>query len=92
MNIYAGNLSYQLTEDQLQAIFAEFGEVDSVKLITDRETGRAKGFGFVEMSNNSEAESAIEALNGKEVEGRKMIVNESRGKPAGGSRGGNFRR
>ena len=78
MNIYVGNLSYSLTEDQLRALFVEFGEVSSVRVMTDRETNRPKGFGFVEMPNNTEANAAIEALNGKEVLGRKMTVNEAR--------------
>lgn len=78
MNIYVGNLSYSLTEEQLSALFVEFGEVSSVRVMTDRESGRPKGFGFVEMPNNTEANAAIEALNGKEVLGRKMTVNEAR--------------
>jgi len=78
MNIYVGNLSYSLTEEQLRALFVEFGEVSSVRVMTDRETNRPKGFGFVEMPNNTEANAAIEALNGKEVLGRKMTVNEAR--------------
>jgi RNA recognition motif-containing protein len=78
MNIYVGNLSYSLTEEQLRALFVEFGEVSSVRVMTDRESGRPKGFGFVEMPNNTEANAAIEALNGKEVLGRKMTVNEAR--------------
>ncbi len=78
MNIYVGNLSYSLTEEQLRDLFVEFGEVSSVRVMTDRESGRPKGFGFVEMPNSSQANDAIEALNGKEVMGRKMTVNEAR--------------
>ena len=77
-NIYVGNVSWQLTEEDLSAKFAEFGAVDSAKIITDRETGRSKGFGFVEMPNQAEAEKAIEELNGKELDGRAMKVNESK--------------
>ena len=78
MNIYVGNLSYSLTEEQLRDLFVEFGEVSSVRVMTDRESGRPKGFGFVEMPNSSQANDAIEAINGKEVMGRKMTVNEAR--------------
>lgn len=81
MNIYCGNLSYGLTEAGLREAFEEFGAVDSARLITDRETGRAKGFGFVEMPNDSEAQAAIDALNGKELDGRPMTVNEARPRP-----------
>ena len=78
MNIYVGNLSWQLSEDDLNTKFAEFGSVDSAKIITDRETGRSKGFGFVEMPNQAEAEKAIEELNGHEMDGRALKVNESK--------------
>ena len=78
MNIYVGNLSWQLSEDDLNTKFAEFGDVDSAKIITDRETGRSKGFGFVEMPNQAEAEKAIEELNGHEMDGRALKVNESK--------------
>tara|TARA_B110000196_G_scaffold33858_1_gene25533 strand:- start:78 stop:347 length:270 start_codon:yes stop_codon:yes gene_type:complete len=78
MNIYVGNLSWQLSEDDLNTKFAEFGSVDSAKIITDRETGRSKGFGFVEMPNQAEAEKAIEELNGHELDGRALKVNESK--------------
>ena len=78
MNIYVGNLSWQLSEDDLNTKFAEFGDVDSAKIITDRETGRSKGFGFVEMPNQAEAEKAIEELNGHELDGRALKVNESK--------------
>ena len=78
MNIYVGNISWQLTEEDLSAAFAEYGTVDSAKIITDRETGRSKGFGFVEMSDQGAAEKAIEGLNGKELDGRAIKVNESK--------------
>ena len=78
MNIYVGNLSFQLSEDDLNSAFGEYGQVDSAKIITDRETGRSKGFGFIEMPNQEEAEKAIEGLNGKELDGRAVKVNESK--------------
>lgn len=78
MNIYVGNLPYRLTEEQLGEVFASYGEVSKVKIVTDRDTGRAKGFGFVEMPNDSEAQDAIRALDGKDVEGRNLRVNESK--------------
>ena len=100
MNIYVGNLSYEVTEEDLNVAFTDFGQVDSVKIITDKFSGRSKGFGFVEMSNNSEAQSAIDALNEKEFKGRTLKVNTarprsenrgSRGGFGGGNRGGNQR-
>ncbi|MEA1882781.1 MAG: RNA-binding protein [Candidatus Marinimicrobia bacterium] len=78
MNIYAGNLSYDISEDDLKGAFEEFGEVTSAKIISDRYSGRSKGFGFVEMSSDDEANAAIEALSGKELAGRSLIVNEAR--------------
>jgi len=78
MNIYVGNLSYTLEESELQDAFAEFGEVSSVKVLSDRETGRPRGFGFVEMPNQAEGEAAVAALNGKDVGGRALRVNEAR--------------
>ena len=87
-NIYVGNLSYEATEEELRQLFAEFGEVDSVNLITDRETGRLRGFGFVEMSDDAAAKAAIEALNGKEIAGRTLTVNEARPKTSRGGGGG----
>lgn len=78
MNIYVGNLSYNMTDDELREIFAQHGAVSSCKIIIDRETNRSKGFGFVEMDNSSEAESAIQALNGSDVGGRSLRVNEAR--------------
>ena len=93
MNIFIGNLNYNLTEDDVREIFEEYGELDSVKVITDKFTGRSKGFGFVEMSNEEEAKKAIEELNGAEVDGRSIVVNESiekkRDNRGGGFRGGN---
>ncbi len=81
MNIYCGNLSYRLTEDELRQAFEEHGAVDSARIITDRETGRSKGFGFVEMPNDDEARAAIDALAGAELGGRNLNVNEARPRP-----------
>jgi len=78
MNIYVGNLSYSLSESELRDAFADFGEVSSVKVLMDRETGRSRGFGFVEMPDQSEGEAAVAQLNGKEVGGRALRVNEAR--------------
>jgi RNA recognition motif-containing protein len=78
MNIYVGNLSFNCTEGDLRTAFSAHGEVESVRLITDRDTGRSKGFGFVEMSNDSEANAAIQALNGVELMERTIKVNEAR--------------
>lgn len=78
MNIYVGNLNYRLEEESLEQAFAEYGEVSSTKLITDRETGRAKGFGFIEMPNDDEAQAAIDGLNGTDLMGRTLVVNEAR--------------
>ena len=78
MNIYVGNLSYGMSEDELREAFGAFGEVSSVKILMDRETGRSRGFGFVEMPNQSEAETAIAQLNGKDVGGRALRINEAR--------------
>ena len=78
MNIYVGNLSYQMSEDELRDAFGAFGEVSSVKILMDRETGRSRGFGFVEMPNQSEAETAIAKLNGTDVGGRSLRINEAR--------------
>jgi RNA recognition motif-containing protein len=76
--IYVGNLSFQTSETDLSDMFGEIGQVESVKIITDRDTGRSKGFGFVEMSDDAAAEKAITVLNGKEVSGRALTVNEAR--------------
>ena len=78
MNIYVGNLPYSITEDELRNLFAEHGEVSSANVISDRHTGQSKGFGFVEMSNQSEAEAAIAALNDSSVQGRNIRVNQAR--------------
>ena len=75
MNIYIGNLSITVTGDDLQAMFAEFGNVQDAKIITDRRTNQSKGFGFVEMPSNAEADQAIKALNGKFIDGRNIKVN-----------------
>ena len=88
MNIYAGNLSWNLKDQDLQNLFAQHGEVSSAKIVTDKFTGRSKGFGFVEMPNDDQANAAITALNGTEVDGRNIVVNESRPKPEGGGGGG----
>jgi len=78
MNIYVGNLSYSMTEDELREAFAAHGEVSSVKILSDRETGRSRGFGFVEMPDQSEGETAVSQLNGKEMGGRALRINEAR--------------
>tara|TARA_B100000902_G_scaffold118719_1_gene119215 strand:- start:1910 stop:2155 length:246 start_codon:yes stop_codon:yes gene_type:complete len=80
MNIYVGNLNYDLSEDDLKSAFEEHGAVESVKIIIDRYSGRSKGFGFVEMSNNDEAKAAMEALSGNDLNGRTLVVNEARPK------------
>ena len=77
MNIYVGNLNYRVREDDLKSVMEQFGEVDSVKVIKDRETGRSKGFAFIEMQNDDDARRAIEELNEKEFEGRQMVVKEA---------------
>lgn len=76
--LYVGNLPYSITEAKLESTFAEFGRVESVKLITDRDTGQSKGFGFIEMSSDSEANAAISGLNGTDLDGRPMKVNEAK--------------
>ena len=95
MNIYVGNLSYEVTEEDLKEAFEAFGEVETVKVIKDNYTGRSKGFGFVEMPSKAEAQSAIDALNGKELKGRTLNVNEARprseGRRGSGGRGGGRR-
>ena len=78
MNIYVGNLPYSIDRDQLREIFAAYGEVAAARIVTDRETGRSKGFGFVEMADNAQAKAAIDALNGSDIGGRKAVVNEAR--------------
>lgn len=86
MKIYVGNLSYEVTEEDLKQSFEQFGQVESVAIITDKFTGKSKGFGFVEMASKAEGQSAIEGLNGKELKGRTLNVNEAR--PRTESRGG----
>jgi RNA recognition motif-containing protein len=88
MKLYVGNLPYNTTEEVLRNLFSQYGSVDSVAVITDRETGRSKGFGFVEFGNDSEARNAIQALSGQEYGGRALTVNEARPKTAGGGGGG----
>ena len=78
--LYVGNLSYDVTKDELQELFTEFGSVSEATLITDRDTGRPKGFGFVEMENDTDAENAIKELDGKSIKGRNLKVNEARPK------------
>jgi RNA recognition motif-containing protein len=88
-NIFVGNLSFGATEDSLRSMFEAYGAVDRVNVVTDRDTGRARGFGFVEMSVNAEADKAIAALNGRELDGRALNINEARPKEDRG--GGGFR-
>ncbi len=78
MNIYVGNLPYNITEDELREVFAEFGEVSQASVITDKFSGQSKGFGFVEMANNSEADEAIKALNESSLKGRNIKVNQAK--------------
>ena len=78
MNMYVGNLSYEMSEEKLRSEFAEYGEVQSAKIITDKFTGRSRGFGFVEMTSDGEGKKAMEELNGKDCEGRQLVVNEAR--------------
>ncbi len=98
MNIYLGNLPYNIKEDEILEIFEEYGEVSSAKIITDKFSGRSKGFGFVEMPNDDDANKAIEELNGAEIKGRNITVNQAREKTEGKfdnkrgeNRGRNFR-
>ena len=81
--LYVGNLEYSVTDSALEQLFAQYGTVESAQVIMDRDTGRSKGFGFVEMGSDAEAQAAIAALNGREVEGRSLTVNEARPKPEG---------
>jgi len=78
MNIYIANISFRASEGQLKDLFQQIGEVSSVKIVTDRETGRSRGFGFVEMPNDAEGKQAIAQLNGVDFEGRNLVVNEAR--------------
>ena len=91
MNIYVGNLSFDVTEEDVRGAFEAFGKVESVKVITDKYSGASRGFGFVEMPSKDEAQAAIAGLNGKELKGRALNVNEARPrteKPRGGGGGG----
>lgn len=91
VNIYVGNMSYSTSEDQLREMFEAYGAVDSVRVISDRDTGRPKGFAFVEMSDATAAQAAMDAINGKEVDGRALTVNEAKpraDRPRGGGGGG----
>ena len=99
MDIYVGNLAYSTNDESLRTAFAEYGEVSSARVVSDRMTGRSKGFGFVEMPDRAQAQAAIDALNGREIDGRTLRVNESQPKPReerggggfGGGGGGGFR-
>lgn len=89
MKIYVGNLSYNVTEEELRQALEAFGPVNSASIITDKNTGQSKGFGFVEMAAEADGKAAIEGLNGKELKGRAIVVNEARPRPEGGAgRGG----
>jgi len=88
-NIFVGNLSFGATEDAVRSLFEQYGAVDRVSIVTDRDTGRAKGFGFVEMAGDAEAERAINSLNGHELDGRNLTINEARPKEDRGGFGGN---
>ena len=90
--IYVGNLNFSATEATLRSLFEAYGSVESVKLVTDRDSGQPRGFGFVEMTNVAEAAKAIAGLNGKDLEGRTLIVNEARPKPERPAGGGGYGR
>jgi RNA recognition motif-containing protein len=89
--LYVGNLKYTVTSAQLQEIFEQYGSVTSAQVLSDRETGRSRGFGFVEMSNDDEALAAIDALDGQDHDGRRLTVNEARPRTPGGGGGGGYR-
>jgi cold-inducible RNA-binding protein len=91
-NIFVGNLSFGATEASIRDLFAQYGAVDRVSVVTDRDTGQARGFGFVEMSNNAEGDAAINALNGYQLDGRALNVNEARPKEDRGGGGGGYNR
>ena len=91
-NVFVGNLDFGATEESIRGLFEQYGEVDRVNLVRDRETGQPRGFAFVEMSDASAADRAIAALNGTMLGSRAINVNEARPKPAGGGSGGGFRR
>jgi len=88
MNIYVGNLPFSTTEADLEELFRQHGEVRRASIVMDRETGRSRGFGFVEMTDAAAGQNAINALNGFDVQGRKLVVNEAKPREAGGGRGG----
>ena len=88
--LYVGNLSYDITNNDLEQLFASYGTVQNAEVISDRDTSRSKGFGFVEMGSDSEAEAAISALNGKEYNGRRLTVNEARPREERGGGGGGY--
>lgn len=88
MNIFVGNLSFNTNEDNLRAAFEAYGQVSSARIITDRETGRSRGFAFVEMPSSSEAQAAISGLDGRDMDGRNLKVNEAKPKEEGGRGGG----
>ena len=90
MNIYVGNMAYSMTEDELRDLFSNYGTVSSARLVTDRDTGRAKCFGFVEMADANEANAAIEAINGTKQGGRELVVNEARPREERPRREGGF--
>lgn len=92
MNIYVANLNYKVQDENLRELFEEYGEVSSAKVISDRETGQSRGFGFVEMPDENDALTAIEELDGAEVQGRAIKVNKARPKTEGGNGGGGGRR
>jgi|SRR4051794_34770443 cold-inducible RNA-binding protein len=89
-NIFVGNLSYSATEDSIRTLFSEYGAVDRVSIVTDRDTGQPRGFAFVEMSGSAEASRAIQELNGRELDGRALNVNEARPKAERGGGGGGY--
>ena len=91
MNIYVGNLAYETNQNDIETVFTAYGQVSEVRLITDRDSGRPKGFGFVEMPNQQEAEAAIQGLNGKPLQNRTITVNEAKPRENSGQRGRNSR-
>jgi RNA recognition motif-containing protein len=91
VKLYVGNLSFQTTQQDLEELFGQIGQVESVSIVTDRDTGQPRGFAFVEMSGNAEAQAAIQNLDGREVDGRALKVNEARPKEDRGGRGGGGR-
>lgn len=92
MNIYVGNLSWQMTDEDLRTLFEQYGSVTSAKIVKDKVSGRSKGFGFVEMPDDTEAQNALSSLYDSEVLGRKIIVNEAQPKPQNGGGGGGFKK